>query len=409
MGKLNNNLFFLDEQLQIVREHEYICLTLNNNRSIRKKGRNGFKNILAIGKKSSFEDENANFKGLYQYLKNRDQKIFGHFSYDLKNKIEILRSSNPNGLTFPDICFFEPEELIEFDGFKISNDWEHRKTAKNIAIQKNMSKSEYINSVKKIIQEIQLGNIYEMNFAIEFFIEDIQLDPINLFIALLGNSAGPYSSFYKLKHNYVLCASPERYLRIKDHEVLSQPIKGTIKRSENSDEDHIQIKTLLNSEKDRSENIMAVDVVRNDLSRTAESGTVKVDDLCSIHSFEKVHHLISNVTSRIGPEYNIIDVIEKSFPMASMTGAPKISAMKYIEAFEKSKRGLYSGSIGYFDMENNSCDFNVVIRSIQYNSEKKYLSFMTGGAITALSDPEKEYEECLAKAQSILKTLESHI
>ena len=202
-----------------------------------------------------------------------------------------------------------------------------------------------------------------------------------------------------------MSATPERYIKKDGCKVISQPIKGTEKRSDNKKEDQQLALELSNDEKERSENIMIVDLVRNDLSRTAKKGSVKVKELCKIYTFDQVHQMISTVESKVKKSTNPIDIIETTFPMGSMTGAPKISAMQIIEELEETKRGLYSGAVGYISPKGNF-DFNVVIRSILYNETKQYVSYSVGGAITAKSNPLKEYEECLVKAKAMRQVLE---
>lgn len=204
----------------------------------------------------------------------------------------------------------------------------------------------------------------------------------------------------------MLSASPERYLKKDGETIISQPIKGTAKRSKNILEDDRLKIALSQDTKERSENIMIVDLVRNDLSKTAIKGSVKVEELTKVYTFDQVHQMISTVTSKVEETTHPVDVIKSTFPMGSMTGAPKISAMRIIEDLEASKRGLYSGSVGYFSPTGNF-DFNVVIRSILYNKTKKYVSYSVGGAITAKSDPLKEYEECLLKAKAMRTVLEN--
>ena len=158
--------------------------------------------------------------------------------------------------------------------------------------------------------------------------------------------------------------------------------------------------------KERSENVMIVDLVRNDLAKTAIKGSVEVEELCKVYTFDQVHQMISTVISQVSDQVHPVDILKTTFPMGSMTGAPKISAMKIIETLEETKRGLYSGAVGYFTPEGDF-DFNVVIRSILYNSSKKYVSYSVGGAITAKSDPLSEYEECLVKAKAMRQVLEN--
>ena len=202
----------------------------------------------------------------------------------------------------------------------------------------------------------------------------------------------------------MLSASPERYIKKEDDLIISQPINGTAKRFLDPIEDEKSKSQLAFDPKERAENIMVTDLVRNDLSRTAQKGSVKVEELCVIYSFEQVHQMISTITSKLDRQYAGVDVIKTTFPMGSMTGTPKVSVMKIIEELEETKRGLYSGAVGYFT-PNGDLDFNVVIRSILYNQENKYASFSVGSAITSLSIPEKEYEECLIKANAMREVL----
>ena len=201
-----------------------------------------------------------------------------------------------------------------------------------------------------------------------------------------------------------MSASPERYLKKVGNQLISQPIKGTARRFADAVLDAQAKEQLSTDPKERSENIMIVDLVRNDLSRTAAKGSVQVEELCAIYSFEQVHQMISTITSEMLPEYKAVDALQTTFPMGSMTGAPKISAMQIIEQLEETKRGLYSGAVGYFTPEGDF-DFNVVIRSILYNEQNQYVSFSVGSAITALSVPENEYEECLVKAKAMREVL----
>jgi para-aminobenzoate synthetase component 1 len=203
---------------------------------------------------------------------------------------------------------------------------------------------------------------------------------------------------------FLLSASPERFIKKVGKKIISQPIKGTARRGANEEEDK-QIKHhLFNDPKERAENIMIVDLVRNDLSRTADKGSVIVEELCGIYTFPQVHQMISTVVSELREDVHFIEAIRQCFPMGSMTGAPKVRAMKLIEKYESTKRGLFSGAVGYITPEGDF-DFNVVIRSILYNARNHYLSFMVGGAITMQAEAEKEYEECMLKAKAIMRVL----
>ena len=230
------------------------------------------------------------------------------------------------------------------------------------------------------------------------------MDPITIFLELNRISPTPFAAFYKWKDNYVLCASPERFLAKRGNKLVSQPIKGTAKRGGSDEEDKAIKQQLRNHAKELQENVMIVDLVRNDLTRSAKPGTVKTEELFGIYSFNQVHQMISTVVCELQDGISAVQAIRNTFPMGSMTGAPKISSMQLMELYERSRRGIYSGAIGYFSPDNDF-DLNVVIRTLLYNSTEKYLSFQTGSAITYHADAEREYEECLLKAKAILEVL----
>jgi para-aminobenzoate synthetase component 1 len=273
-----------------------------------------------------------------------------------------------------------------------------------INIEQRISKDIYLKKVSKILEHIHRGDIYEANFCLEFFIENANINALEKFLKLNEISKSPLSVYFKNNKQFLLSASPERYLKKEGELLISQPIKGTAKRFLDPIEDEKSKKQLASDPKERAENIMVSDLVRNDLSRTAQKGSVKVEELCSIYSFKQVHQMISTITSNLDSQYTEIDAIKTTFPMGSMTGTPKVSVMKIIEELEETKRGLYSGAVGYFT-PNGDFDFNVVIRSILYNQENKYVSFSVGSAITSQSVPEKEYEECLLKAKAMHEVL----
>ena len=203
-----------------------------------------------------------------------------------------------------------------------------------------------------------------------------------------------------------MCSSPERFLQKSGNRIISQPIKGTRKRGIDLDEDRFLFNELKNSEKDKSENVMITDLVRNDLSKTAQKSSVKVEELFGVYSFERVHQMITTISSIIDKKYDFIDLIESCFPMGSMTGAPKLKAMQLIEEYETTKRSIYSGAFGYISPYQDF-DFNVVIRSVLYDRLSSYISVLVGGAITINSDEEQEYEECLIKAQALINVLKN--
>jgi para-aminobenzoate synthetase component 1 len=293
----------------------------------------------------------------------------------------------------------EDFEAIMKQGSKIHV--EHSK----IAIQQRISKANYILKVNTMLAHIHRGRIYEANFCMEFFAENAGINPLEKFQKLNAISQPPFAVFFKNNTHFLLSATPERYLRKEGELLISQPIKGTAKRYSDFEKDEKSKEKLASDPKERAENIMITDLVRNDLSRTAQKGSVQVKELCGIYSFLQVHQMISTITSKLDAQYSVAEALKMTFPMGSMTGAPKISVMKIIEELEETKRGLYSGAIGYFTPEGDF-DFNVVIRSILYNQENQYVSFSVGSAITSLSEPEKEYEECLLKAKAMREVLE---
>ena len=363
------------------------------------------------------------FEDLKTYQSTTKDWLFGYLSYDLKNDTELLTSNNFDGLNFPDLYFFQPKKLwllkdnileahyLAMVDDEIDEDFNTINTlqlfeevsSNTLKIKLRTSKDDYFKKLNNILEHIHRGDIYEANFCQEFYTSG-HITPLATYKRLNVISKPPFASFVKLFNNYALCASPERYLKKSKTTVVSQPIKGTSKRSKDKNKDNALKKALENDPKERSENIMIVDLVRNDLSKTASKGSVTVQELCKVYTFEQVHQLISTVTSQVSDSLSPIDVLQSTFPMGSMTGAPKVSAMKIIEEYEDAKRGLYSGAIGYIT-PNGDFDFNVVIRSILYNAEKAYISYSVGGAITANSIPEKEYEECLIKAKAMREAL----
>ena len=420
---------FKEKLLAWSNRHDSFCLFDSNdyyNNSPDKK----FECIAALGRGNYNFSPLDNIDDLHSWLKLGSDWYFCFISYDLKNRIENLSSSNPDFIGFPMISFFTPGYIFEMtkkeviihynevsylgldveEIFNEINNYSLRKPKKKNTppnIKQRVTKEEYIENINKIRQHIQLGDVYEMNYCIEFFVEDFDCDPIQVYQKLNKISPMPFACYYKNDDKYLLCASPERFLMKRGNKLISQPIKGTIKRDLNNKEYDKELRNqLLNDQKERAENVMIVDLVRNDLSRTAKKGSVKVEELFGIYSFKQVHQMISTVSSEVKDEFDFVDILKTTFPMGSMTGAPKIRAMELIEKYEKTKRGLYSGSVGYITPEQDF-DFNVVIRSIQYNSSNKYLSFMVGSAITFDSIPEKEYEECLVKAQAIMEVLTS--
>ena len=330
--------------------------------------------------------------------KNKKETKLFFLSYDLKNKIESLESSNKDEIEFPMIRCIIPKKIGLVKDFK-----SHDKS-KNIPLKfkPEISKEEYLNIINQIKHHIQKGDIYETNFCYDWHTKQKVNNPFEIFEKLSKLTKAPFSVYAEIDNHVIISASPERFLKRKGNSLISQPIKGTSKRSKKTNEDNLLIEKLKSDPKERTENIMIVDLVRNDLSKIALQNSVKVEELCKVYTFENIHQMISTVNCKINKNIKFSTILAALFPMGSMTGVPKIKAMELMDIYEKSKRGLYSGAIGVME-PNGDLDFNVIIRTIIYNKENDCLSFKVGGAITINSDPEKEYEETLVKAEALLK------
>jgi para-aminobenzoate synthetase component 1 len=446
---LSNSTEFKEKLLAWSDQFEEV-VWMDSNKSPQKSS--NFDQLLAVQAFTAIKTEaHGAFDRLREYQETTRDWIFGYLSYDLKNDIENLTSNNFDGLEFPDLYFFQPakiflikgdklelhylrmaddemdvdfeeicrwemldvrcekldngEERSEERGEKIENRKEKiEKRPKDRTINARISREVYLQKVNKLLGYIHRGDIYEANFCQEFYAENLEIDPIPVFEKLNKISSSPFAAFLKLENNYLLSASPERYLKKEGLKIISQPIKGTARREVDKVEDAKIAEALSKDSKEVSENVMIVDLVRNDLSKIAKRGSVKVEELCKVYSFKQVHQMISTISAELDPQIPPVEVLRATFPMGSMTGAPKISAMKVIEELEETKRGLYSGAVGYFTPDGDF-DFNVVIRSILYSSKNKYVSFSVGGAITSKSIPELEYEECLLKAKAMRNSL----
>ncbi len=382
--------------------------------------------LLAVGIASELvkNTELGAFDALKSFVDEKQDWLFGYLTYDLKNDVEPrLTSNNFDCIGFPALHFFQPKVVIEISSqnatihslneqpssifitiSKALPQDSKLETRNSKLIAPRISLPDYLDTVQTIRQHILRGDIYEMNFCQEFFAEQCQLNAAAIFQRLNRVGKAPFSTFYRLHDRYLLCASPERFLKKTGQKLLSQPIKGTMRRGRTAEEDAALRQQLYLSPKDRSENVMIVDLVRNDLARSCRTGSVKVEELFGVYQFEQVFQMISTVSGELLPSVHPVDAIRRAFPMGSMAGAPKVRSMELIEQYERTKRGLYSGAVGYFT-PHGDFDFNVVIRSIFYNGCDRYLSFQAGGAIVYDSMPEMEYEECLLKAQGIFKVL----
>ena len=372
--------------------------------------------LIAVGARhiccSGFEDLKA-------FYEKHGSWMFGYLGYDLKNQIESLSSDNPDGLLFPESFFFVPEYVLAIRGGEpevllgrseiLEDIHAFTKLSANahfpeLTVNAMISKDAYMNKVRHIQEHIARGDIYELTFCQEFFAENAHIDPLQTFRQLNAISPMPFSGYLKFAGKYILSASPERFLAKKNNRLISQPIKGTAARVSDPAEDQKIRQKLREDLKEQTENVMIVDLVRNDLTKSAVPGSVQVTELFGIYTFPKVHQMISTITCDLDPAIHFIDAIKQAFPMGSMTGAPKVRALELIEKYENSKRGPYSGAMGYISPQGDF-DLNVIIRSLMYNAEKHYLSYQVGGAITYAADAEKEYEECLLKASGILETI----
>ena len=379
--------------------------------------------IVAAGAAEVCLPNDNNLLSLQAFTQKHNDWLFGHVGYDLKNEIENLSSLHDDHLQFPDLFFFQPEVVlyIQYDEIIIESLYREAKdiyleivesnidinnfSANNIGIQSRIERDKYVTIIAQLKEHILRGDCYEINFCQEFFAEHADINPLHVYQQLSTLSPSPFGAFYKLDDKYVLCASPERFMKKQAQRLISQPMKGTAKRIlDNVKLDNEEKQRLQHSLKDRTENVMIADLVRNDMSRICLRDSVKVAELFGVYSYPQVHQMITTIEGKVDKEINIAGVLQAMFPMGSMTGAPKRKVIELIEQYEQSKRGLYSGSLGYITPSNN-WDFTVVIRSILYNKSHQYLSFQVGSAITWGSNAEDEYQECLVKAKAIIEVL----
>ena len=339
--------------------------------------------------------------------KNPENKIqpnknyLAFINYDYKNTIEQFPEKHNNPLNFPQQLLIEIEKTVPLHEVNLGIESD---TESTIRVQATVTKEEYVQHVNALKQHIQKGDIYEINYCITFEAHEATINPLSLYQKLNNISHAPYAALIKLNDLFIISSSPELFLEKRNQTLYTKPIKGTAKRGLTHNEDLAIKEALRINLKERTENVMIVDVARNDLSRIAEKGTVVVDKLFDIESYQQVHQMVSTVSCQLKDNTSFNDVLKATFPMASMTGAPKIRAMELIDQYEVYNRGPYSGALGYIK-ENGDFNLSVLIRSIFYNQDKKYLSFTVGSAITAMCNPEDEYEECLLKAKAMMQVL----
>ena len=416
--KVENINDFKDKLLFFSKSKENVILLDSNSK------KNDYEFIFSYGKISELKSFDNSLDKLDNYIKQVDDWIFGFISYDLKEEIEGFNSNNLKYFDVPNLSFFQPSIIWVFDGVelkalyfdekelfdvwneinKIHISCDSIESNPNVELKGRLSKEEYIKKIKNIKKRIKMGDTYELNFCFDFFNDNTKINPENTFKKLNKLTESPMSVFYKDHHLHVLSSSPERFIKRNKKTIISQPIKGTKKRGKNIDEDVFLINSLKNSIKEKSENHMIVDLVRNDFSRIAKKGSVKVTELSKINTYKNIHQMVSTIEAQIENDMFFSTILKSTFPMGSMTGAPKIKTMKIIDELEETSRGIYSGAIGYID-PNKNFDFNVVIRTIIYDDKLSKISVNVGSGITFKSDPKDEYEECLTKIDALKKSL----
>ena len=416
---LTDSEAFKRKMLNWSRRFNIFCFLDNNNYAFETPA---FECMMAAGCNESISlNEANNFESLKTFSKNNPGWLFGHLAYPApvpKRYVEVSE-----GIGFEQAFFFSPKIVLQikndtviiecgeklpaqiFEEISAEDDVIINSCITDVDIKYRYSKEAYVQIIEALLQHIHRGDCYEINFCQDFFSHNASVDPYFLFKELNAVSPNPFAAFYKLNEKYCLCASPERFIKRDGNTIISQPIKGTSKRNLLQPAADLENKEyLLNSVKERSENIMVVDLVRNDLSRISMEGSVKVKELCGIYSFPQVHQMISTIEATVEASMHWTDIMAACFPMGSMTGAPKKRVMQLIDEFEIEPRGLFSGTIGYIDT-NGNFDFNVVIRSLFYNEKAKLLSFKAGSGITSRSNAQEEYEECMMKATAIRNIL----
>jgi para-aminobenzoate synthetase component I len=404
------------KMLNWANQFNIFCLLDNNDYSFETPA---FECLLAVGSEKSFSFNGTNdFENLQSFYDKNPTWLFGHLGYNAAGNA-YPKSNNTNN-EFGNGFFFEPQILLKYTNGKIevlktnidankllsdihSYKSEHIFTS-IINISHCLTKEKYIEKIEKLQNHIKRGDCYEINFCQQFIANEASINPIETYKKLTEISPAPFASLYKLNEQYCLCASPERFLQKKGMQLISQPIKGTSKRDKDASTDNLNKKHLQNSSKEKSENVMVVDLVRNDMSMICEKGSVKVKELFGIYSFPQVHQMISTIEGTLSPQNTFTQAIAACYPMGSMTGAPKQRVMQLIDEHEEQHRGLFSGSIGYINPQADF-DFNVVIRSIFYDSTAHKIKFFAGSGITFYSNAAAEYEECLSKAAAIIEVL----
>lgn len=348
---------------------------------------------------------------------------FGHLSYERRNTLERLSSRHADVQGHPAERWFVPRTVVEWREGKVFIHLHPEHEEEGLAVADTLfgaapaqdtgavgpwttdtDRTAYLRNAEMLLAHIRRGDIYEVNYCIQHSSTVAEWDPYAAFDRMLQRADAPYSAFYRNGEQFVLCASPERFLAFQGDRAVGEPMKGTRPRSSDPDEDARLARELASDAKERAENVMALDVMRHDLSRVAASRSVAVPELCAVRSYPSVHQMVSTVQATLAPGRTPYDALLAAFPMASMTGAPKIRAMQLIDEAEDQCRGLYSGTLGFFAPDGTG-DFNVVIRSAFFDREKGTLKVLAGSALTAYCDPKAEWEECALKARSVIEAI----
>ena len=393
-------------------------------------------NILYVNEEKSqlsFEDY------LRQYLiKNKEENesslpivsgAIGYISYDYGRKNENVSTRHKDDKKIPECIFnFYDNFIIEDiknkktyivgngilkDSYISINEIEDKikscvtytKESNNsktsIEVISNFQKQGYKNAIDKMIDYIYEGDVYIANMTQQLKVCSTK-KPYNVFKDLRINNPSPFGGYMNYNDFQIVSASPERFLKMKDSIINTRPIKGTRPRGTTLEEDSKMKNELKNSEKDKSELLMIVDLERNDLNKVCEKGSVVVEELFTIEEYATVFHLVSDIKGKLKDGLNVVDLLQASFPGGSITGAPKIRAMEIIDELENTSRGIYTGSFGYISLD-GSCDLNIIIRTALYKDNNYYIG--VGGGITCESDLEFEYEETLQKAKALIEAV----
>ena len=402
---LFDNFQVLKQQIYAFSERFETACICDSNGMAAASNENKFELIAGFGCIKNLPKNKSLF---FDFLKNNKQWVFGNIEY--QNPNEAIK----NGLFVPEIVFeiktntqqltiinngisekLFAEKIALFNALKTKTEAFY---PQKIRFKAATNKAEYIDNVNAIKQKIKDGVFYEINYCMGFDAPFETTEILNYYLKLIKNSPAPFAAFYKNKAQFLLCNSPERFLKKEDKRLVSQPIKGTNKVAKDN---VAQMEALKNSPKEQAENVMIVDLVRNDLARVCKTGSIAVTELFGVYAFKSLNHLISTIVGELKNETTTPEIFSALFPMGSMTGAPKVEVMKNIQMLENISRTFYSGCIGYFCPQGNF-DFNVVIRTLEYNHQQKTISYKVGSAITFDSDAEQEYDECLLKAKNVL-------